>query len=99
NPLLKRTLEKVMEGRGTARDLADLEAWGKIIKSMSRCGLGQTSPNPILTTLQNFREMYQSRIGPEGPLRADFDLAAAAAEAASVTGQRFAGPGEEAPHE
>ncbi len=99
NTLLKRTLEKIMEGRGTARDLADLEAWGRIIKSMSRCGLGQTSPNPILTTLQNFREMYQSRIGAEGPFRADFDLAAAAGEAAAVTGQRFAGPGEEAPHE
>ncbi len=99
NPLLKRTLEKVMEGQGTARDLSDLEAWGRIIKSMSRCGLGQTSPNPILTTLQNFREMYQSRVGVEGPWRTDFDLAEAAAEAAAVTGQKFAKSGEEAPHE
>jgi len=99
NPLLKRTLEKVMDGKGTARDLADLEAWGRIIKSMSRCGLGQTSPNPILTTLQNFREMYQSRVGVEGSWRTDFDLAAAAAEAAAVTGQKFTESGEEAPHE
>ena len=99
NPLLKRILEKVMAGRGTVRDLADLEAWGKIIKSMSRCGLGQTSANPILTTLQNFREMYQSRVGAEGPVLADFDLAKAAAEAAAVTGQRFAEPGQEASHD
>jgi [NiFe] hydrogenase diaphorase moiety large subunit len=98
NPLLKRTLEKVMEGKGTARDLVDLEAWGKVIKSMSRCGLGQTSPNPILTTLQNFREMYQSRVGADGPERIDFDLEKAAAEAASVTGQKFAEPREEAHH-
>jgi [NiFe] hydrogenase diaphorase moiety large subunit len=98
NSLLKRTLEKVMEGRGTARDLADLEAWGKVIKSMSRCGLGQTSPNPILTTLQNFREMYQSRVGADGPERTDFDLERAAAEAASVTGQKIAEPHEEAHH-
>ncbi len=99
NPLLKRTLEKVMDGKGTARDLADLEAWGKIIKSMSRCGLGQTSPNPILTTLQNFREMYQSRISAENAFVPEFDLEKAAGEAAAVTGQTFAEPHEEPRHE
>ncbi len=99
NPLLKRTLEKVMDGKGTAQDLADLEAWGKIIKSMSRCGLGQTSPNPILTTLQNFREMYQSRISAENAFVPEFDLEKAAGEAAAVTGQTFAEPHEEPRHE
>ncbi len=99
NPLLKRTLEKVMDGKGTARDLADLEAWGKIIKSMSRCGLGQTSPNPILTTLQYFREMYQSRISADNLFVPAFDLKKAAGEAAAVTGQTLAEPHEEARHE
>ena len=99
NTLLKRTLDKVMAGQGTSRDLADLEAWGRTIKSMSRCGLGQTSPNPILTTLQNFREMYQSRVGAEGPWRTDFDPAKAAGEAAAVTGQTFTAAREEAAHE
>ena len=33
---------------------------------MSRCGLGQTSPNPILTTLQNFREMYEAKLQKAG---------------------------------
>ena len=99
NSLLKQTLEKVMDGKGTAQDLADLEAWGKIIKSMSRCGLGQTSPNPILTTLQNFREMYQSRISAENAFVPEFDLEKAAGEAAAVTGQTFAEPHEEPRHE
>ena len=43
----------------------EIESWGKIIKATSRCGLGQTSPNPILTTLQNFREHLRGP-GPEG---------------------------------
>jgi [NiFe] hydrogenase diaphorase moiety large subunit len=32
---------------------------------MSRCGLGQTAPNPILTTMQNFPELYEARLAPE----------------------------------
>jgi [NiFe] hydrogenase diaphorase moiety large subunit len=99
NPLLKRTLEKVMDGKGSAKDLADLESWSKIIKSMSRCGLGQTSPNPILTTLQNFREMYQRRISPDKVFVPEFDLEMAAGDAAAVTGQIFAAPHEEDRHE
>jgi [NiFe] hydrogenase diaphorase moiety large subunit len=66
---------------------------------MSRCGLGQTSPNPILTTLQNFREMYQSRISAENAFVPEFDLEKAAGEAAAVTGQTFAEPHEEPRHE
>ena len=58
-------------GHGTARDLAEIEAWGKMIKNTSRCGLGQTSPNPILTTLQNFRELYEARSTGPGGLHLD----------------------------
>ncbi|MCJ7589289.1 MAG: NAD(P)H-dependent oxidoreductase subunit E, partial [Candidatus Aminicenantes bacterium] len=39
NALLKRKLEKVRDGKGTLQDLKDLEAWGAVVKSMSRCGL------------------------------------------------------------
>jgi [NiFe] hydrogenase diaphorase moiety large subunit len=99
NPILKRKLAKVTEGKGTLRDLADLEAWGKIIKAASRCGLGQTSPNPILTTLQNFREQYEIKIRRDADYVSEFDLERAVGPAASVTGQTLPPAHEEAPHE
>jgi [NiFe] hydrogenase diaphorase moiety large subunit len=99
NVLLKRKLEKIMEGKGTPRDLEEIEAWGKTIKAMSRCGLGQTSPNPILTTLQNFREMYVARIHVDRAFIPEFDLQESVRDAASVTGQTFAEHAAEADHE
>jgi [NiFe] hydrogenase diaphorase moiety large subunit len=63
--LLKRMLEKVIEGRGTKADLADLENIGNTIKAMSRCGLGQTAANPVLTTLKNMPEIYRARLKAE----------------------------------
>jgi len=89
NVLLKKKFEKIVAGLGTKRDLQELEAWGKIIKSMSRCGLGQTSPNPVLTTIANFRELYESRINKEADFIPDFDLSQAVAEACAVTGRNF----------
>jgi len=89
NSLLKRKLEKIMSGKGTVRDLSDLESWGRIIKTMSRCGLGQTSPNPILTTLQNFRHLYESKVRHDTDFVTEFDLKAAVQAASGVTGQKL----------
>ena len=47
NVLLKNYLEKVMQGKGEAADLDLLQELGDVVKIASRCGLGQTSPNPI----------------------------------------------------
>jgi [NiFe] hydrogenase diaphorase moiety large subunit len=77
NVLLKKKFDKVARGKGTEGDLRDLEAWGKLVKATSRCGLGQTSPNPILTTMQNFPELYEARIQKGGDFVPEFDLAAA----------------------
>lgn len=99
NVLLKRKLEKIMDGKGTARDLTEIEAWGKIVKSTSRCGLGQTSPNPILSTLQNFREMYQSIIHTDQAFLSEFDLKESVRAASAVTGQEFIDHAAEAGHE
>jgi [NiFe] hydrogenase diaphorase moiety large subunit len=87
NILLKKKLEKITAGKGTAKDLQEIESWGKIIKAMSRCGLGQTSPNPILTTLQNFREMYEAKVTKDTDYISEFNLEAAVKAASSVTGQ------------
>jgi len=90
NTLLKQKLEKITAGHGTLPDLGEIEAWGKTIKAMSRCGLGQTSPNPILTTLQNFREKYEALVDKSRDYITTFDLEAAVRDASAVTGQTLA---------
>jgi [NiFe] hydrogenase diaphorase moiety large subunit len=63
--LLKQGLEKVLAGRATLADLAATEALADTVVRMSRCGLGQTAPNPILSTMRNFPELYESRLAKE----------------------------------
>ena len=70
-------LERIIAGQGTERELADLQAWAKIMKR-NRCGLGQTALNPITTTLRNFRPLYEARLARGDPrFEPAFDLAAA----------------------
>jgi [NiFe] hydrogenase diaphorase moiety large subunit len=61
---LKQGMEKVVAGRATLADLTQMEELGNTIIRMSRCGLGQTAPNPILTTMRNFPELYEARLAP-----------------------------------
>jgi NADH:ubiquinone oxidoreductase subunit F (NADH-binding) len=56
------TLEKITEGNGTEKDLAELESLGEIIKNTALCGLGQSAPNPVLSTLQYFRDEYIAHV-------------------------------------
>ena len=63
--LLKRNLEKIIDGRGTFADIEAIEALANTVSRMSRCGLGQTAPNPILSTMRNFPEAYEARLNPE----------------------------------
>ncbi len=61
----KRLLEiltKITEGKGTMEDLDRLEELAKAIKAGSLCGLGQTAPNPVLSTLKYFRNEYEAHI-------------------------------------
>ena len=99
NPLLLRKLKKIMDGKGTPSDIVEIEAWGKTIKAMSRCGLGQTSPQPILTTIQNFREMYESKVRRDQAFLPEFDLAESVRAASAVTGQTYVAHEPEAAHE
>jgi len=55
-------LERITRGEGALEDLHLLEDWGNFIKEASLCGLGQTSPNPVLTTLRYFKDEYISHI-------------------------------------
>ena len=85
NVLLRRGLERVLSGHGEPSDLEQFEAIGKTMKATSRCGLGQTSSNPVLTSLASFRPLYESLVAedPKG-FRRSFDLEAAVATAARL---------------
>jgi [NiFe] hydrogenase diaphorase moiety large subunit len=75
---LQRKVELVIAGRACQQDLDDMVRWGALVRKTSRCGLGVTSPKPILTTLEKFPELYQARLVRQtGPLLPSFDLAAA----------------------
>ena len=55
-------LDKIIEGKGTLEDLDELEELAHTIKDSALCGLGQTAPNPVLSTLANFRDEYIAHV-------------------------------------
>jgi len=55
-------LDKISKGKGTHKDLENLETIGNAMKKAALCGLGQTAPNPILSTLKYFREEYLEHV-------------------------------------
>jgi len=59
---MKEMLTAITEGRGQDDDVERLEALAKTIQDGSLCGLGQTAPNPVLTTLKYFRDEYEAHI-------------------------------------
>ncbi len=61
-PRMLEILTKIKEGRGEMEDLDLLENLAKNIKATALCGLGNTAPNPVLTTLRYFRDEYISHI-------------------------------------
>jgi ferredoxin len=61
----KRMLEiltQITDGTGKPGDIEKLERLGNMIKRASLCGLGQSAPNPVLSTIKNFREEYEEHI-------------------------------------
>lgn len=58
-------LAGITEGRGKEEDLSLLKELGGIIKDVSMCGLGQTAPNPVLSTLRYFKDEYSAHIKEE----------------------------------
>ncbi|MGK7909648.1 MAG: NADH-ubiquinone oxidoreductase-F iron-sulfur binding region domain-containing protein [Synechococcus sp.] len=59
---LHELLTKIAEYRATAADLKQLESLCHMVKEMSLCGLGQSAPNPVLSTLRYFRDEYVERL-------------------------------------
>ncbi len=59
---LLQLLTKITEGKGTPEDLDKIQALAEHMKASSLCALGQTAPNPILSTLHHFRNEYEDHI-------------------------------------
>jgi NADH-quinone oxidoreductase subunit F len=57
-----RILNSITEGSGTTDHLRLLDELGRMIRECSLCGLGQSAPNPVLTTLRHFRDEYEDHI-------------------------------------
>ncbi len=60
--VLLKLLDKISDGEGEETDLALLVELGEAVKEASMCGLGQTLPNPVLSTVQHFRDEYEAHI-------------------------------------
>lgn len=71
--MYKETLEKVMNGQAVKQDLDNMTAWAAVMKK-NRCGLGQTAMNPVVTTIKNFRPLYENKITiSDGSINAVFN--------------------------
>jgi [NiFe] hydrogenase diaphorase moiety large subunit len=67
-----------------ASDLEDLQNWGKLMKT-NRCGLGHTAANPILTSLKNFRYLYEEKLERGKEYETGFNLEQAVSESCEAT--------------
>ncbi len=62
NKRLHEILTKITDGNGTMQDLDELRNLAHVIKDSALCGLGQTSPNPVLSTIDNFWDEYVAHV-------------------------------------
>ncbi len=84
--LLQQGMETIVAGRATLADIAATEALANTVARMSRCGLGQTAPNPILSTMRSFPHLYEARLRPEAFV-SRLDLPSALRDAVAIQGQ------------
>lgn len=90
--LLKKQLDKIVDGHGSAGDIVELESLCQLVKNNSHCGLGQTAANPILTTLQRYPDIYQQQL-KQISYEPGFDL-----DGALATARRMAHRNDAAAH-
>ncbi len=89
NQLLKERLDVIRAGKGLPEDIPYLEDLCATVKSTSRCGLGQTSPNPVQTLLKGFPKLVAARLQAERDRgrQPTFDFDAALRTAVEVQGR------------
>jgi len=72
--VLRNKLVKILNGKGVIKDIDDMLEWAKVLKA-SRCGLGQTAANPIVSSIKNFRHLYEQRVRMDTDFDSGFNLA------------------------
>ncbi len=77
---------KIMNGNGVMHDIDELLNWGKLLKA-SRCGLGQTAGNPILSSIRNFRHLYEQKVMKGENFSSGFDMAKSVKEYCDAVGR------------
>jgi [NiFe] hydrogenase diaphorase moiety large subunit len=86
--LLLERLRRFLAGTADSADIDYLEKTGKTMKTASRCGLGQTAANPVLSTIQSFRQEYERRLKPNGAVfLSSFDPRKAVVTAEGIAGR------------
>lgn len=88
NLLIKEALGRIAAGKGEPADLESMQALAQTMKVTSRCGLGQTACNPVLSTLKNFRPMYDQKVKKDKDgFKPGFDIKASLAAAEGIAGR------------
>lgn len=86
---LQKAVAKFRQGLANPADIAYMRDLSATIIETSRCGLGMTSPNPILSTLDNFPLVYSAMAKPpKDRLRATFDIQSAISDARALAKRR-----------
>ncbi len=86
--VLKQKLDKILDGHGVFQDIEDMLEWSKVLK-LSRCGLGHTAANPVVTSIQNFRYLYERLIQRDRDFDTGFNLAESVKESCEAAGREI----------
>ena len=87
--MYRANLEKILAGHGKRSDIQAMLDWAPIALA-SRCGLGHTAPNPILSTIKNFRYLYEGKIvNADETFGSSFNMEASVAEANETVGRKW----------
>ncbi len=83
---LRQKLEKILNARGVQKDIDEIIDWAKCLKA-SRCGLGLTAANPIVTSIKNFRALYDKKIQHGKDYDSYFDMPSSVKESCDAVGR------------
>jgi [NiFe] hydrogenase diaphorase moiety large subunit len=87
--LVRQMMGRMLQGKGSGRDVRDLTKVARLMKATSHCGLGMTAGNPILDVMAKFRPSFDSRL-PSLSILPTFDLDESLAPAREATGREDA---------
>lgn len=74
NIVLNEQIDTIRAGDGARIDLERIKAWSQIISPASRCGLGQTCTNPMVTSMESFPDIYEKQVNEHEALFKHFDV-------------------------